>query len=192
MFQIKKRSQKTFEWIYYPTITDHIFFNIGSEAQPMTTIKTTPEASHIFPSLAATSQNSGTPSQKDFAIALGVTISRISQLVKIGMPLNSIAAAKEWRMNTKHNKSLLKSETKSEKLRVEKRPRELETGNDCEKHQKGNQRSCQSEHNYTANMHTSIRPYIHAYVHAYFYAFWQLHYCNCLCIRQPFPFLANH
>jgi predicted XRE-type DNA-binding protein len=40
----------------------------------------------------------GTPSQKDFAIALGVSQARISQLVKIGMPLNSIAAAKEWRL----------------------------------------------------------------------------------------------
>jgi hypothetical protein len=39
-----------------------------------------------------------TPSQKDFAIALGVSQARISQLVKIGMPLNSITAAKEWRV----------------------------------------------------------------------------------------------
>jgi hypothetical protein len=42
--------------------------------------------------------NGPTPSQKDFAIALGVSQARISQLVKIGMPLNSIAAAKEWRV----------------------------------------------------------------------------------------------
>ena len=42
--------------------------------------------------------NSATPSQKDFAIALGVSQARISQLVKIGMPLSSIAAAKEWRI----------------------------------------------------------------------------------------------
>jgi hypothetical protein len=42
--------------------------------------------------------NSATPSQKDFAIALGVSQARISQLVKIGMPLSSIAAAKEWRV----------------------------------------------------------------------------------------------
>ena len=53
---------------------------------------------HVFPHLAATSQMSGTPSQKDFAIALGVSQARISQLVKIGMPLNSISAAKDWRM----------------------------------------------------------------------------------------------
>lgn len=50
------------------------------------------------PSSVGNLQNSGTPSQKDFAIALGVSQARISQLVKIGMPLNSIAAAKEWRM----------------------------------------------------------------------------------------------
>jgi hypothetical protein len=42
--------------------------------------------------------NGGTPSQKDFAIALGVSQARISQLVKIGMPLSSIAAAKDWRV----------------------------------------------------------------------------------------------
>jgi hypothetical protein len=34
--------------------------------------------------------NSVTPSQKDFAIALGVSQARISQLVKIGMPLSRL------------------------------------------------------------------------------------------------------
>ena len=42
--------------------------------------------------------NGGTAPQKDFAIALGVSQARISQLVKIGMPLSSIAAAKDWRV----------------------------------------------------------------------------------------------
>lgn len=37
-------------------------------------------------------------SQKDFAIALAISQARVSQLVKIGMPLNSIAAAQEWRI----------------------------------------------------------------------------------------------
>jgi hypothetical protein len=50
------------------------------------------------PSSLGMAQNSVTPSQKDFAIALGVSQARISQLVKIGMPLHSIAAAKDWRM----------------------------------------------------------------------------------------------
>ena len=36
--------------------------------------------------------------QKDFSIALGVSQARVSQLVKGGMPLQSIAAAKEWRL----------------------------------------------------------------------------------------------
>jgi hypothetical protein len=36
--------------------------------------------------------------QKDFAIALGLSPARVSQLVKIGMPLHSISAAKEWRI----------------------------------------------------------------------------------------------
>jgi hypothetical protein len=54
-------------------------------------------AIHTPHSTAATI-NGGTPSQKDFAIALGVSQARISQLVKIGMPLSSIAAAKDWRV----------------------------------------------------------------------------------------------
>ncbi len=37
-------------------------------------------------------------SQKDFAVALAISQARVSQLVKIGMPLNSIAAAQEWRI----------------------------------------------------------------------------------------------
>jgi len=56
-------------------------------------------ARSVVDALAAdTVSNLGTtPSQKDFAIALGVSQARISQLVKIGMPLHSISAAKEWR-----------------------------------------------------------------------------------------------
>jgi transcriptional regulator with XRE-family HTH domain len=36
--------------------------------------------------------------QKDLAVALGVSAARVSQLIKIGMPLHSISAAKEWRI----------------------------------------------------------------------------------------------
>ncbi len=36
--------------------------------------------------------------QKDLAIALGVSPARVSQLIKIGMPPHSISAAKEWRI----------------------------------------------------------------------------------------------
>ncbi len=82
--------------------TDQTAANVASAAAalaPSVALLSNPAMhSHNFPSLAASSQNSGTPSQKDFAIALGVSQARISQLVKIGMPLNSIAAAKEWRM----------------------------------------------------------------------------------------------
>ena len=91
MFQIQKRSAKTFEWIYDPAITDHRFCNIGTEAQPMTTIKIKPEASHASMNLVRKCQ---------------------------------------------------KSQKKSGELtvfKVEKRPRELETGNDCRKHKKGKQ-----------------------------------------------------
>jgi hypothetical protein len=42
--------------------------------------------------------NSAAASRKDVAAALNLTESRVSQLVKIGMPLHSVAAAKEWRM----------------------------------------------------------------------------------------------
>ena len=58
MFQIQKRSAKTFEWIYDPAITDHRFCNIGTEAQPMTTIKITPEASHASMNLVRKCQKS--------------------------------------------------------------------------------------------------------------------------------------
>ncbi len=54
-----------------------------------------------------------TPSQKDFAIALGVSQARISQLVKIGMPLNSIAAAKEWRVKRQRYNDEVLSESGS-------------------------------------------------------------------------------
>ena len=47
---------------------------------------------------ASETADSQTLSQKDFATALAISQARVSQLVKIGMPLTSIAAAQEWRI----------------------------------------------------------------------------------------------
>ena len=60
-------------------------------------------ATTAAPTAAPAPKDAAIPSQKDFAIALGVSQARISQLVKIGMPLHSITAAKDWR--TKRQRS---------------------------------------------------------------------------------------
>jgi hypothetical protein len=48
MFQIQKNGFKTFKWIYNPAITDEKICNVGSDAPPMTAIKTKPDASHAL------------------------------------------------------------------------------------------------------------------------------------------------
>ncbi len=48
MFQIQKNGYKKFKWIYNPTITDEKNCNVGSDAPPMTPIKTKPDASHAL------------------------------------------------------------------------------------------------------------------------------------------------
>lgn len=50
IFQIQKKSPKSFEWIYDPTMPDHRFCNAGcnagSEAPPLTPINVTSDATH--------------------------------------------------------------------------------------------------------------------------------------------------
>ena len=60
---------------------------------------------NIVPTSEGVARRSGALSRKDFAEALGVSQSRISQLVKIEMPLDSIAAAKEWYANREWRKN---------------------------------------------------------------------------------------
>jgi hypothetical protein len=86
-----------------PAVAASVQLLSNSTPTPLSVLAaSTPLSSIILPKPSLGSSpsttNSPTPSQKDFAIALGVSQARISQLVKIGMPLNSIAAAKEWRV----------------------------------------------------------------------------------------------
>ena len=68
MFQIQKNGYKKFKWIYNPTITDEKNCNVGSDAPPMTPIKTKPDASHALMNPVTKGQNSEEKSKEFRAV----------------------------------------------------------------------------------------------------------------------------
>ena len=70
IFQIQKNGFKTFKWIYNPSITDEKICNVGSDAPPMTAIKTKPDASSAFMNPVTKGPNSEEKSKEFRAAAV--------------------------------------------------------------------------------------------------------------------------
>jgi hypothetical protein len=81
-----------------PVTTPHAS-HAAEAAESLHLVRPTPETTNAASeSPGSKTADSQKLSQKDFATALCISQARVSQLVKIGMPLSSISAAQEWRM----------------------------------------------------------------------------------------------